>query len=77
MSLNERRKKSFIASYIQYLLDLTGPHLADLEFNVPNFGSGLFRKYQTSPAETQKSGKHSPIVRKNWIKAIISPWGNN
>jgi hypothetical protein len=39
---------------IQYLLDLTDHHLADLGFNGPNFGAKRFCKYWTSPVNTRK-----------------------
>lgn len=48
----------------QYLLDLTDPYLTNPEFNGPNFGAGLFRKYQTNKAGTQKR----PITQANCEK---------
>jgi hypothetical protein len=51
------------------------PHLADLRFNKPNFGDGIFCKYWTIPAKAQKSGKYSPVVSKIGSGELSPPWG--
>jgi hypothetical protein len=41
------------SNILQYVLDVVDPHLADLGFNGPDFGAGLFRKHRASPVESE------------------------
>jgi hypothetical protein len=51
------------------------PHLVNLRFNGPNFGAGLFHKYQTGLVETQKVWQTLANCEEDWIRSIISLQG--